>query len=70
MVDKTMERYLGEIEFDLNYKRWAWGHFHADRLYPWKDGKQMLMLFNEHVVDLRKFMEMQEKDSLQDIWFA
>lgn len=70
MVDKTMERYLGEIEFDLNYKRWAWGHFHADRLYPWNDGKQMLMLFNEHVVDLRKFMEMQEKDSLQDIWFA
>ena len=67
MVDKTMERYLGEIEFELNYKRWAWGHFHADRLYPWNAGKQMLMLFNENIVDLRKFMEMQEGDSLQDI---
>lgn len=67
MVDKTMERYLDEIEYGLNYKRWAWGHFHADRLYPWNDGKQMLMLFNQSVVDLKKFMEMKETDSLQDI---
>jgi 3-oxoacid CoA-transferase subunit A len=67
MVDKTMERYLGEIEYDLDYKRWAFGHFHADRLYPWDDGKQMLMLFNENVVDLVKFMEMKEENSLQDI---
>lgn len=67
MVDKTMEKYLGEIECDLAYERWAFGHFHADRLYPWKDGKQVLMLFHENLVDLVKFMEMQEKDSLQDI---
>ena len=51
-VDKTMELYLGEIENQLDYRRWAWGHYHADRLYPWKDGKEKLMLFNEHVVDL------------------
>lgn len=31
------------------------------------DGKQMLMLFNENVVDLKKFMEMKEGDSLQEI---
>ena len=67
MVDKTMEQYLSEIEFDLDYKRWVWGHFHADRLYPWNEGKQMLMLFNENVVDLRKFMKMKKEDSFQDI---
>lgn len=67
MVDKSMERYLGEIEFDLDYRRWAFGHFHADRLYPWNDGKQVLMLFNENVVDLKKFMEMKEGNSLQEI---
>ena len=67
MVDKSMERYLGEIEFDLDYRRWAFGHFHADRLFPWNDGKQMLMLYNETVVDLKKFMEMKEADLLQEI---
>lgn len=67
LVDHTMERYLGEIEYDLDYKRWAWGHFHADRLYPWNDGKQMLMLFHDRPVDLRKFMEMKKQDSLKDI---
>ena len=66
-VDKTMERYLGEIEYSLDYKRWAFGHFHADRLYPWNNGKQVLMLFNERVVDLKKFMEMKSTDSLADI---
>ena len=66
-VDKRMEQYLGEIEEGLSYKRWAFGHFHADRLYPRKDGRQMLMLFNRSVVDLQKFMHMTEKDGLQDI---
>ena len=66
-VDKRMEQYLGEIEEGLSYKRWVFGHFHADRLYPWKDGRQMLMLFNRSVVDLQKFMHMTEKDGLQDI---
>ena len=66
-VDSTMERYFGEIEFNLDYKRWAFGHFHADRLYPWTDGRQMLMLFNENVVNLDKFMNMTEKQSFKDI---
>ena len=45
-----------ESEFDLDYKRWAFGPYHADRLYPSCDEKQMLMLYNANVVDLRKFM--------------
>lgn len=66
-VDKTMERYLGELESNLNYKRWAFGHYHADRLYPWNEGKQMLMLFNENVVSLEKFMKMSRNYTLEDI---
>ena len=65
-VDSTMEMYLGEIEFNVDYKRWAFGHFHADRLYPWADGRQMLMLFNENVVNLDKFMNMTEKMCIRD----
>lgn len=67
MVDKTMEQYLKKIEQDLDYKRWAFGHYHADRLYPRNNGKQMLMLFNEKMVDLEKFMKMQEVDGLESI---
>ena len=66
-VDRSMEQYLNEIELDLDYKRWAFGHYHADRLYPWCGGKQMLMLYNSNVVDLRKFMNMKSTDSLKDI---
>jgi 3-oxoacid CoA-transferase subunit A len=66
-IDKTMEMYLGEIEATLNYRRWAWGHFHADRLYPWDGEKEKLMLFNENVVDLNKFMTMKKSDSFEDI---
>lgn len=66
-VDKTMERYFGEIEYDLAYKRWAFGHYHANRLYPWNNGSQVLMLFNDLVVDLEKFMKMHEGEHLQDI---
>lgn len=67
-VDKTMELYLGEIEARLDYHRWAWGHYHEDRLYPWDGEKEKLMLFNEHVVDMIKFMEMSKSDYLKDIF--
>lgn len=66
-VDKTMEWYLGEIEAALAYRRWAWGHYHADRLYPWDGEKEKIMLFQEKVVDLRKFMEMKKTDYWEDI---
>lgn len=55
MVDKTMERYLGEIEFTLDYKAWMWGHYHAYRDYPRADGRKKLMLFQE-AVNLDQFM--------------
>lgn len=66
-VDKTMERYLAEVEVKLGYKRWAWGHYHDDRLYPWDGGREKLMLLNEHVVDLVRFMQMKETDYWDEI---
>lgn len=30
-VDKSTERWLGSIEYRLNYKKWFVGHFHIDR---------------------------------------
>ncbi len=70
MVDNSMEVYLGEIEFLLEYKRWACGHFHVDRLYHLHEGSGILLLFNENAVDLKKFMEMSEKDFLQEIYIC
>ncbi len=62
MVDKTMERYLGEIEYKLNYKLWAFGHYHKFREYPrnieipsFKDPRQ-IMLFNDYAVELEDVM--------------
>lgn len=57
-VDKTMERYLSEIEFNAQYKVWLWGHYHAYREYPMKIGRptyenpRRIMLFNEKAVEL------------------
>lgn len=66
-IDKSMELYLSEIESILNFRRWAFGHFHADRLYPWDGEKEKLMLYNENVVDLNKYMEMSKSDYFDDI---
>lgn len=46
MVDKSMERYLGEIEYNLNYRAWCWGHYHQHREYPSPDGRRRLMLMH------------------------
>ena len=43
-VDKNMERYLGLIEYKLDYKLWLWGHFHAYRVYPQYQNRQCVML--------------------------
>lgn len=40
-VDKSMERYLGELEWKMSYDIWLWGHFHANRVYP--DHKQIML---------------------------
>lgn len=56
-VDKTMERFLGEIELNVDYKLWLFGHFHATRVYPKYQEKQMIMLFNEKVLDLNHYFK-------------
>lgn len=57
MVDKSMERYLGEIEKDLTYKLWLWGHYHANRIYPKVDNSDKIMIFNDMYLDLDKYIE-------------
>ena len=59
-VDKTMERFLGEIEFELDYRAWMWGHYHAFRDYPRDDGKKKLMLYDNYVVNLKDYIENEE----------
>ena len=55
MVDKTTERWLGEIEYNLNYKLWCWGHYHSNRVYPRVENKDKLMLFNDCCLDIYKY---------------
>lgn len=54
-VDKTTERWLGGIEYNLNYKLWCWGHYHSNRIYPRIENKDKLMLFNDCCLDLYKY---------------
>lgn len=55
-VDKTMEWYLGEIEYSLDYRLWIWGHYHQYRVYPQYQGRQPLMLFNDKAIELNEWM--------------
>ena len=60
-VDKTMERYLGQIEYKLDYKLWMWGHYHAFRDYPRTDGKKRIMLSaGQEVVELNQVFNDEE----------
>jgi len=54
-VDKTTERWLGEIEYGLDYKLWCWGHYHSNRVYPRIENKDKLMLFNDCCLDVYKY---------------
>ena len=64
-VDKTMERYLGQIEYILDYKAWFWGHYHAFRDYPRTDGKIKLMLSaGAEVVELNQVLNNREVEKL------
>lgn len=63
-VDKTMERYLGEIEFHLDYRAWLFGHFHAYRDYPRTDGRRRTMLYSQEVIDLDQYMNNDEVELL------
>ena len=59
MVDKSMERFLGEIEYNIDYKLWLWGHYHAGRAYPRtnEDRSQPIMLFNDIGLDVKDFFD-------------
>lgn len=64
-VDKSMERYLGQIEYTLDYKAWFWGHYHAFRDYPRTDGKIKLMLSaGAEVVELNQVLNNSEVEKL------
>lgn len=57
MVDKTMERFLGEIEYQYEYKLWCFGHYHDNRIYPEsEENGQMLLLFDK-VINLNDWIE-------------
>lgn len=57
LVDRTMEQYLGEIEYKIQYKLWCWGHYHHYRVYPNREGRQPLMLYNDAAIELNEWME-------------
>ena len=56
-VDKTMEHYLNEIEYQLDYKLWLWGHYHTFRIYPPNGNKQKIMLFNQEVFNINEYFK-------------
>ena len=62
IVEKDMERYLGQIEYKLDYKVHLWGHYHQYREYPREIGvpssenPRQLMLFDDYAVDLYDVM--------------
>ena len=64
LVDKTMERWLGSIEYTLDYKLWCWGHFHHNRVYPHFNNSDRLMLAWDCYCDLNKYFS--EKYKLID----
>ena len=61
-VDKSTERYLGEVEYKLDYSAHLWGHYHQYREYPREIGvpcpknPRQLMLFNDYAVELQDVM--------------
>ena len=60
MVDKSMERLLGEVECNLSYHAWIWGHYHAFRDYPRTDGRKKLMLYDNFAIDIKEYLENEE----------
>ena len=46
-VDKTTERFLGEVEYNIDYSLWLWGHYHADRIYPGTENGERIMLMHK-----------------------
>lgn len=59
-VDKSMERLLNRVEYEVNYRAWMWGHFHAFRDYPRTDGCKKLMLYDNYAIDIVDYIENEE----------
>lgn len=57
IVDNSMEEYLGELEYKLDYKLWCFGHYHKLRIYPQYEDKQVVMLFQNEALNIDKFFE-------------
>ena len=57
LVDDTMERWLGNIEYQLEYNLWLFGHYHQLRVYPEYQGKKIAMLSNDAVLHLNAFQQ-------------
>ena len=56
-----VERWLGSIEYKLDYKTWCWGHFHSFRDYPRTDGHCKIMLSaGQEVIELDQIMNNEE----------
>lgn len=60
-IDNTMEKYLNQIENMLDYRLWCFGHYHSTRAYPKYQNSQMIMLFNEKVIELSDWLNHIEK---------
>ena len=60
MVDRTMERFCGQVEYALDYKAWIWGHYHAFRDYPRTDGRKKLMLYDNCAIDIKEYLKNEE----------
>ena len=70
MVDKTMERYLGEIETKLKYKLWLWGHYHQTRVYPEFNGTDRVMLTNDKIIDIDEYFKTKDPySSMHYVYF-
>lgn len=59
-VDKSMEMYLGELEYMIGYNFWLWGHFHEFRVYPGPPhnaGQCIMLDAGESVLELDRILK-------------
>lgn len=69
LVDKTMERFLGQVDHEIDYKLWCWGHYHDTLIYPNEDGQQRLMLYNKKILCFNKYVKTNNvNDSIYDLY--
>ena len=58
-VDKSMERWMGKLEREMDYKLWLFGHYHKYRvIVDDLSSNDVIMLFNDVVFDLDKYFEL------------